>query len=102
MDAIIDIVERKCCAEMSEYTACVNEHPENWLEKCSNEKKALNDCSSQHPVIKQINKNCGTEFQRYDDCLRTNSSQPQHCSAELELFSLCAESVAQLDESSNR
>lgn len=98
MEAIVSIVEKKCFEEMEAYSACVNKHSESWQEKCIPEKTNLNKCSSQHSVIKNINKKCTKEFQQYDACLLKNSINPQKCAAELELFSLCAEEVAALDE----
>ena len=53
------------------------------------------------PIIMKINKKCTKEFQLYDDCLQKNPSTVQRCSAELELFSLCAEAVAELEVDSS-
>ena len=49
----------------------------------------------------KINKKCSKEFQLYDDCLQKNPSAVQKCSAELELFSLCAEAVSELEVDSS-
>jgi len=101
MEVIFNIVERKCSEEMEAYLRCVNENAESWLERCSNERKNLNACSSKHPIIMKINKKCSKEFQLYDDCLQKNPSAVQKCSAELELFSLCAEAVSELEVDSS-
>ncbi|XP_071947032.1 coiled-coil-helix-coiled-coil-helix domain-containing protein 5-like [Antedon mediterranea] len=96
MDAIVNIITKYCSKELDNYGRCVSENPTSWQHECNELKNEATKCSSQHPIVQKINKECAESFKVYATCLKQHPQDVQQCIAELETFLTCAEQSSQL------
>ncbi|XP_072015587.1 coiled-coil-helix-coiled-coil-helix domain-containing protein 5-like [Amphiura filiformis] len=94
MEAVISVVMQFCGEEMDAYGQCVGQNPKDWLTKCAELKQKAADCSSNHPAVKKINKECSKEYMTYDDCLKRNPENVTICVEALHAFMNCASKSA--------
>ncbi|XP_033096944.1 coiled-coil-helix-coiled-coil-helix domain-containing protein 5-like isoform X1 [Anneissia japonica] len=95
MEAIVNIITKYCGEELDNYGRCVTENPSSWQNDCDDLKNKATHCSSQHPAVKRINRECANSFKEYDTCLNTHPQDVQQCVSQLEEFLKCAERSSQ-------
>ncbi|XP_061556199.1 coiled-coil-helix-coiled-coil-helix domain-containing protein 5 isoform X2 [Phycodurus eques] len=93
MQAAMYITAKYCHEEMDAYGSCVASNPSAWQEKCDQLKMKFAQCTSSHPVIQKIRRDCSKEFVEFEKCLRENQSTSASCSAHVARFLGCAETV---------
>ncbi|XP_013880442.1 coiled-coil-helix-coiled-coil-helix domain-containing protein 5 [Austrofundulus limnaeus] len=93
MQAAMDISAKYCQKELEAYGSCVASNPSKWQQKCHELKAKVANCTSSHPVIQKIRKDCSHEFVKFEQCLAENQDAPTSCSAHISRFLGCAETV---------
>lgn len=93
MQAAFDITAKYCQKEMEAYGSCVASNPSCWQQTCHDLKMKVAHCTSSHPVIQKIRRDCSSEFVDFEKCLRQNQDRPDSCSRHVARFVACAETV---------
>ncbi|XP_071801827.1 coiled-coil-helix-coiled-coil-helix domain-containing protein 5-like [Asterias amurensis] len=91
MDAVLTLVMKYCGKELDTYGNCVKDHPDDWQTACDELKVKASNCSDHHPVVRQINRDCASEFHEYEFCLKKNQTDVTQCVEKLQSFLKCAD-----------
>uniref|UniRef100_A0A8C2RZB0 Coiled-coil-helix-coiled-coil-helix domain containing 5 n=1 Tax=Capra hircus TaxID=9925 RepID=A0A8C2RZB0_CAPHI len=93
MQAALEITARYCGRELEQYGQCVAAKPESWQRDCHHLKMSIAQCTSAHPVIRQIRQACSEPFEAFEECLRQNEAAVGNCAEHVRRFLQCAEQV---------
>ncbi|KAM9721023.1 coiled-coil-helix-coiled-coil-helix domain-containing protein 5 isoform 1-T1 [Dama dama] len=93
MQAALEITARYCSRELEQYGQCVAAKPESWQRDCHHLKMSIAQCTSAHPIIRQIRQACLEPFKAFEDCLRQNEAAVGNCAEHVRRFLQCAEQV---------
>lgn len=93
MQAALEITARYCGRELEQYGQCVAAKPESWQRDCHHLKMSIAQCTSSHPVIRQIRQACAEPFEAFEECLRQNEAAVGNCAEHVHRFLQCAEQV---------
>ncbi|TKC35299.1 hypothetical protein EI555_021331 [Monodon monoceros] len=91
--AALEITARYCGRELEQYGQCVAAKPESWQRDCHHLKMSIAQCTSAHPVIRQIRQACAEPFEAFEECLRKNEAAVGNCAEHVRRFLQCAEQV---------
>lgn len=91
--AALEITARYCGRELEQYGQCVAAKPESWQRDCHHLKMSIAQCTSSHPVIRQIRQACAEPFEAFEECLRQNEAAVGNCAEHVHRFLQCAEQV---------
>jgi hypothetical protein len=95
MDATLSEVVKHCAAQVAAYSACVENHPDNWNEACVKQRHGLSLCAENNVAsLKRIRKQCEEEIRVYDACVAEHYAQPERCIEALRALHLCTERAA--------
>ncbi|KAI4550158.1 hypothetical protein MJT46_018884 [Ovis ammon polii x Ovis aries] len=89
--AALEITARYCGRELEQYGQCVAAKPESWQRDCHHLKMSIAQCTSAHPVIRQIRQACSEPFEAFEECLRQNEAAVGNCAEHVRRFLQCAE-----------
>ncbi|XP_059747187.1 coiled-coil-helix-coiled-coil-helix domain-containing protein 5 isoform X1 [Bos javanicus] len=93
MQAALEITARYCSRELEQYGQCVAAKPESWQRDCHHLKMSIAQCTSAHPIIRQIRQACSEPFKAFEECLRQNEAAMGNCAEHVRRFLQCAEQV---------
>ncbi|XP_012582845.1 PREDICTED: coiled-coil-helix-coiled-coil-helix domain-containing protein 5 [Condylura cristata] len=93
MQAALEITARYCGRELEQYGQCVAAKPESWQRDCHHLKMSIAQCTSSHPIIRQIRQACAEPFEAFEECLRKNEAAVGNCAEHVRRFLQCAEQV---------
>ncbi|XP_074253145.1 coiled-coil-helix-coiled-coil-helix domain-containing protein 5 isoform X1 [Saimiri boliviensis] len=93
MQAALEITARYCGRELEQYSQCVAAKPESWQRDCHYLKMRIAQCTSAHPIIRQIRQACAQPFEAFEECLRQNEAAMGNCVEHMRRFLQCAEQV---------
>nr|XP_020741685.1 coiled-coil-helix-coiled-coil-helix domain-containing protein 5 isoform X1 [Odocoileus virginianus texanus] len=93
MQAALEITARYCGRELEQYGQCVAAKPESWQRDCHHLKMSIAQCTSAHPIIRQIRQACLEPFKAFEECLRQNEAAVGNCAEHVRRFLQCAEQV---------
>uniref|UniRef100_A0A8C6VIE5 Coiled-coil-helix-coiled-coil-helix domain containing 5 n=1 Tax=Naja naja TaxID=35670 RepID=A0A8C6VIE5_NAJNA len=93
MQAALEITLRYCHKETEQYGRCVAANPSSWQLDCHQLKLDMAKCTSSHPIVQKIRRDCAEPFTAFEECLKTNQSASIKCSEHLQKFLLCADQV---------
>uniref|UniRef100_F6XI37 Coiled-coil-helix-coiled-coil-helix domain containing 5 n=1 Tax=Callithrix jacchus TaxID=9483 RepID=F6XI37_CALJA len=93
MQAALEITARYCGRELEQYGQCVAAKPESWQRDCHYLKMSIAQCTSAHPIIRQIRQACAQPFEAFEECLRQNEAAMGNCAEHMRRFLQCAEQV---------
>ncbi|XP_070235588.1 coiled-coil-helix-coiled-coil-helix domain-containing protein 5 isoform X1 [Bos mutus] len=93
MQAALEITARYCGRELEQYGQCVAAKPESWQRDCHHLKMSIAQCTSAHPIIRQIRQACSEPFKAFEECLRQNEAAMGNCAEHVRRFLQCAEQV---------
>uniref|UniRef100_U3FZN7 Coiled-coil-helix-coiled-coil-helix domain-containing protein 5 n=1 Tax=Micrurus fulvius TaxID=8637 RepID=U3FZN7_MICFL len=93
MQAALEITLRYCHKETEQYGRCVAANPSSWQLDCHQLKLDMAKCTSSHPIVQKIRRDCAEPFTAFEECLKTNQSSSIKCSEHLQKFLLCADQV---------
>ncbi|KAM6217175.1 coiled-coil-helix-coiled-coil-helix domain-containing protein 5 [Rhynchocyon petersi] len=93
MQAALEITARYCGRELEQYGQCVAAKPESWQRDCHHLKMSIAQCTSSHPIIRQIRRVCAVPFLAFEECLRENEAAVGNCAEHIGRFLQCAETV---------
>ncbi|KAF4016352.1 hypothetical protein G4228_007785, partial [Cervus hanglu yarkandensis] len=91
--AALEITARYCGRELEQYGQCVAAKPESWQRDCHHLKMSIAQCTSAHPIIRQIRQACLEPFKAFEECLRQNEAAVGNCAEHVRRFLQCAEQV---------
>ncbi|KAG8509723.1 Coiled-coil-helix-coiled-coil-helix domain-containing protein 5 [Galemys pyrenaicus] len=91
--AALEITARYCGRELEQYGQCVAAKPESWQRDCHQLKISIAQCTSSHPIIRQIRQACAEPFEAFEECLRQNEAAVGNCAEHVRRFLQCAEQV---------
>lgn len=101
MQAALEVTAKYCRNELDEYGTCVSSKPGTWQQECHEQKVKVAQCTSSHPIIRQIRTKCAEPFSAFEQCLRQNQTAVENCSKHVTEFLQCAESVKAPDQIQN-
>ncbi|XP_055099093.1 coiled-coil-helix-coiled-coil-helix domain-containing protein 5 isoform X1 [Symphalangus syndactylus] len=93
MQAALEVTARYCGRELEQYGQCVAAKPESWQRDCHYLKMSIAQCTSSHPIIRQIRQACAQPFEAFEECLRQNEAAVGNCAEHMRRFLQCAEQV---------
>ncbi|XP_027713498.1 coiled-coil-helix-coiled-coil-helix domain-containing protein 5 isoform X2 [Vombatus ursinus] len=93
MQAALEVTARYCSRELEQYGQCVAAKPQSWQRDCYHLKMSIAQCTSSHPIIRQIRQECAEPFEAFELCLRQNEAAVGNCSEHVRRFLQCAERV---------
>lgn len=93
MQAALEVTARYCSRELDQYGQCVAAKPESWQRDCHHLKMSIAQCTSSHPIIRQIRQACAEPFEAFEECLRQNEASAGKCAEQVRRFLQCAERV---------
>uniref|UniRef100_A0A4X2M8M4 Coiled-coil-helix-coiled-coil-helix domain containing 5 n=1 Tax=Vombatus ursinus TaxID=29139 RepID=A0A4X2M8M4_VOMUR len=91
--AALEVTARYCSRELEQYGQCVAAKPQSWQRDCYHLKMSIAQCTSSHPIIRQIRQECAEPFEAFELCLRQNEAAVGNCSEHVRRFLQCAERV---------
>uniref|UniRef100_A0A8D1P3W1 Coiled-coil-helix-coiled-coil-helix domain containing 5 n=1 Tax=Sus scrofa TaxID=9823 RepID=A0A8D1P3W1_PIG len=91
--AALEVTARYCSRELEQYGQCVAAKPESWQRDCHHLKMSISQCTSSHPIIRQIRQACAEPFEAFEECLRQNEAAVSNCAEHVRRFLQCAEQV---------
>lgn len=91
--AALEVTARYCSRELDQYGQCVAAKPESWQRDCHHLKMSIAQCTSSHPIIRQIRQACAEPFEAFEECLRQNEASAGNCAEQVRRFLQCAERV---------
>ncbi|XP_016804746.1 coiled-coil-helix-coiled-coil-helix domain-containing protein 5 isoform X5 [Pan troglodytes] len=91
--AALEVTARYCGRELEQYGQCVAAKPESWQRDCHYLKMSIAQCTSSHPIIRQIRQACAQPFEAFEECLRQNEAAVGNCAEHMRRFLQCAEQV---------
>ncbi|XP_027978144.1 coiled-coil-helix-coiled-coil-helix domain-containing protein 5 isoform X1 [Eumetopias jubatus] len=91
--AALEVTARYCGRELEQYGQCVAAKPESWQRDCHHLKMSIAQCTSSHPIIRQIRQACAEPFEAFEECLRQNEAAVGNCAEHVRRFLQCAEQV---------
>ncbi|OWK10799.1 CHCHD5 [Cervus elaphus hippelaphus] len=95
----LEITARYCGRELEQYGQCVAAKPESWQRDCHHLKMSIAQCTSAHPIIRQIRQACLEPFKAFEECLRQNEAAVGNCAEHVRRFLQCAEQAHPLPAS---
>ncbi|XP_039206291.1 coiled-coil-helix-coiled-coil-helix domain-containing protein 5 [Crotalus tigris] len=93
MQAALEVTLRYCHKETEQYGRCVAANPSSWQQDCHQLKLDMAKCTSSHPIVQKIRRDCAEPFTAFEECLKINQSSSIKCSEHLQKFLLCADQV---------
>uniref|UniRef100_A0A8D2AXQ5 Coiled-coil-helix-coiled-coil-helix domain containing 5 n=1 Tax=Sciurus vulgaris TaxID=55149 RepID=A0A8D2AXQ5_SCIVU len=93
MQAALEVTARYCGRQLEQYGQCVTAKPESWQRDCHHLKMSIAQCTSSHPIIRQIRQACAEPFEAFEECLRQNEAAVGNCAEHVRRFLQCAEQV---------
>ncbi|GAB5569834.1 coiled-coil-helix-coiled-coil-helix domain-containing protein 5 [Prionailurus iriomotensis] len=93
MQAALEVTARYCGRELEQYGQCVAAKPESWQRDCHHLKMSIAQCTSSHPIIRQIRQACAEPFEAFEECLRQNEAAVGNCAEHVRRFLQCADQV---------
>ncbi|XP_039087627.1 coiled-coil-helix-coiled-coil-helix domain-containing protein 5 isoform X1 [Hyaena hyaena] len=91
--AALEVTARYCGRELEQYGQCVAAKPESWQRDCHHLKMSIAQCTSSHPIIRQIRQACAEPFEAFEECLRQNEAAVGNCAEHVRRFLQCADRV---------
>uniref|UniRef100_A0ABI7Z6U4 Coiled-coil-helix-coiled-coil-helix domain containing 5 n=1 Tax=Felis catus TaxID=9685 RepID=A0ABI7Z6U4_FELCA len=91
--AALEVTARYCGRELEQYGQCVAAKPESWQRDCHHLKMSIAQCTSSHPIIRQIRQACAEPFEAFEECLRQNEAAVGNCAEHVRRFLQCADQV---------
>ncbi|XP_067416503.1 coiled-coil-helix-coiled-coil-helix domain-containing protein 5 isoform X3 [Emydura macquarii macquarii] len=93
MQAALEVAARHCRSETEQYGRCVAASPSTWQRDCHQLKLSMARCTSAHPIVQKIRRDCAEPFTAFEQCLKQNEASVMNCTEHVEQFLLCAEQV---------
>ncbi|XP_053147055.1 coiled-coil-helix-coiled-coil-helix domain-containing protein 5 [Hemicordylus capensis] len=93
MQAALEVTARHCRKETEQYAQCVAANPSTWQQDCHQLKLDMAKCTSSHPIVQKIRRDCAEPFAAFEQCLKQNQASVMNCSEHVHQFLLCADQV---------
>ncbi|XP_053824298.1 coiled-coil-helix-coiled-coil-helix domain-containing protein 5 isoform X2 [Vidua chalybeata] len=91
------VAARLCGPELERYGRCVAASPGSWHRDCHQLSLRVTECTSSHPLVRRIRRDCSDSFGAFERCLRERPRGAAECGPHVGRFLLCAQGVAQGD-----
>ncbi|KAI3635579.1 hypothetical protein MIR68_006217 [Amoeboaphelidium protococcarum] len=94
MEAALDEIKAKCAVQIQQMAECIQENPEHWETQCQMYHSEVQECVSKNSEkVMKIQRECRSDIDAYEFCVKQNSSNPQKCMEQLKSLYECSKRV---------
>ncbi|XP_058717875.1 coiled-coil-helix-coiled-coil-helix domain-containing protein 5 isoform X3 [Poecile atricapillus] len=90
---VLSVAAALCGPELERFGRCVAASAGSWARDCHQLSLSVTRCTSHHPLVRRIRRDCSDSFGAFERCLRDQPRDAAACGSQLQEFLSCAQSV---------